>query len=104
MVYREIVLGKWCPNSLTQVYQKKGQVNVAGQKANLWNNVSLSSALLVFQSSIFSGAIFIQIALGLDLYLAIFILLVITALYTVAGESAVYFTHSYCVLFSFPNL
>nr|XP_048307411.1 solute carrier family 5 member 4-like [Myodes glareolus] len=39
-------------------------------------------------SSIFSGAIFIQIALGLDLYLAIFILLVITAVYTVAGGLA----------------
>uniref|UniRef100_A0A8C2VGD5 Low affinity sodium-glucose cotransporter-like n=2 Tax=Chinchilla lanigera TaxID=34839 RepID=A0A8C2VGD5_CHILA len=36
-------------------------------------------------SNIFSGAIFIQLALGLDLYLAIFILLAITAVYTVTG-------------------
>ncbi|KAL6041091.1 hypothetical protein STEG23_008931, partial [Scotinomys teguina] len=39
-------------------------------------------------SSIFSGAIFIQLALGLNLYLAIFILLAITAVYTVAGGLA----------------
>ncbi|XP_059137800.1 solute carrier family 5 member 4-like [Peromyscus eremicus] len=39
-------------------------------------------------SSIFSGAIFIQLALGLNLYLAVFILLAITAVYTVAGGLA----------------
>ncbi|XP_051009218.1 solute carrier family 5 member 4-like [Acomys russatus] len=39
-------------------------------------------------SNIFSGAIFIQLALGLDIYLAIFILLAITAFYTVAGGLA----------------
>ncbi|XP_008049317.1 low affinity sodium-glucose cotransporter, partial [Carlito syrichta] len=39
-------------------------------------------------SDIFSGAIFIQLALGLDLYLAIFILLAITAIYTVTGGLA----------------
>ncbi|KAM5237563.1 solute carrier family 5 member 4-like [Ctenodactylus gundi] len=39
-------------------------------------------------SNIFSGAIFIQLALGLDLYLAIFILLAITAVYTVTGGLA----------------
>ncbi|XP_036024126.1 solute carrier family 5 member 4-like [Onychomys torridus] len=39
-------------------------------------------------SSMFSGAIFIQLALGLNLYLAIFILLAITAVYTVAGGLA----------------
>ncbi|KAG2470706.1 SC5A1 protein, partial [Polypterus senegalus] len=36
----------------------------------------------------FSGAIFIQQALGLDIYLAVFLLLLITALYTVTGGLA----------------
>uniref|UniRef100_G3VD05 Sodium/glucose cotransporter 2 n=1 Tax=Sarcophilus harrisii TaxID=9305 RepID=G3VD05_SARHA len=36
----------------------------------------------------FSGAIFINVALGLDLYVAIFILLVITGIFTVAGGLA----------------
>ncbi|XP_076721783.1 solute carrier family 5 member 4 isoform X1 [Callospermophilus lateralis] len=39
-------------------------------------------------SSIFSGAIFIQLALGLDIYLAIFILLAVTAVYTITGGLA----------------
>ncbi|CAK7314256.1 Solute carrier family 5 member 4 [Vulpes lagopus] len=39
-------------------------------------------------SDIFSGAIFIKLALGLDLYLAIFILLAITAIYTITGGLA----------------
>ncbi|XP_004645610.1 solute carrier family 5 member 4-like [Octodon degus] len=39
-------------------------------------------------TNIFSGAIFIQLALGLDLYLAIFILLAITAIYTITGGLA----------------
>ncbi|XP_023600788.1 solute carrier family 5 member 4 isoform X2 [Myotis lucifugus] len=38
--------------------------------------------------NIFSGAIFIKLALGLDLYLAIFILLAITAIYTITGGLA----------------
>ena len=46
-----------------------------------------NTPLLSFQADIFSGAIFINLALGLDLYLAIFILLAITALYTITGES-----------------
>ncbi|XP_032122802.1 solute carrier family 5 member 4 isoform X2 [Sapajus apella] len=43
---------------------------------------------LSISSDIFSGAIFIQLALGLDLYLAIFILLAITAVYTITGGLA----------------
>ncbi|XP_055462751.1 solute carrier family 5 member 4-like, partial [Psammomys obesus] len=39
-------------------------------------------------ATIFSGAIFIQLAMGLNLYLAVFILLAITAFYTVAGGLA----------------
>jgi hypothetical protein len=46
-----------------------------------------SASLLSLQADIFSGAIFINLALGLDIYLAIFILLAITALYTITGES-----------------
>lgn len=37
------------------------------------------------QTDIFSGALFIQIALGWDLYLSTVILLVVTAVYTIAG-------------------
>ncbi|XP_006148027.2 solute carrier family 5 member 4 isoform X2 [Tupaia chinensis] len=43
---------------------------------------------LNISSNIFSGAIFIKVALGLDMYLAIFILLAITAIYTVTGGLA----------------
>ncbi|XP_003797505.1 solute carrier family 5 member 4 [Otolemur garnettii] len=43
---------------------------------------------LRISSDIFSGAIFIKVALGLDLYLAIFILLAITAVYTITGGLA----------------
>ncbi|KAM6155515.1 solute carrier family 5 member 4 isoform 1-T1 [Rhynchocyon petersi] len=43
---------------------------------------------LRISSDIFSGAIFIKLALGLDLYLAIIILLAITALYTITGGLA----------------
>ncbi|XP_057347728.1 solute carrier family 5 member 4 [Manis pentadactyla] len=43
---------------------------------------------LRISSDIFSGAIFIKLALGLDLYLAIFILLAITAVYTITGGLA----------------
>ncbi|XP_037366871.1 solute carrier family 5 member 4 isoform X2 [Talpa occidentalis] len=43
---------------------------------------------LRISADIFSGAIFIKMALGLDLYLAIFILLGITAVYTITGGLA----------------
>ncbi|XP_077016534.1 solute carrier family 5 member 4-like isoform X2 [Tamandua tetradactyla] len=44
---------------------------------------------LRISSDIFSGAIFIKLALGLDLYLAIFILLAITAIYTITAFAEV---------------
>lgn len=37
------------------------------------------------QTDIFSGALFIQVSLGWDLYLSTGVLLLITAAYTVAG-------------------
>ncbi|XP_012619493.2 putative glucose sensor protein SLC5A4 isoform X1 [Microcebus murinus] len=43
---------------------------------------------LRISADIFSGAIFIKVALGLDLYLAIFILLAITAIYSITGGLA----------------
>ncbi|XP_047554192.1 solute carrier family 5 member 4 isoform X1 [Lutra lutra] len=46
------------------------------------------SVALRISSDIFSGAIFIKLALGLDLYLAIFILLAVTAIYTITGGLA----------------
>lgn len=39
------------------------------------------------QADMFSGAIFINQALGLNIYLAVVMLLLITALYTVTGYS-----------------
>uniref|UniRef100_A0A452FF57 Solute carrier family 5 member 4 n=1 Tax=Capra hircus TaxID=9925 RepID=A0A452FF57_CAPHI len=50
--------------------------------------VYLSILSLFICSDIFSGAIFITLALGLDLYLAIFILLALTAIYTITGGLA----------------
>ncbi|XP_006747753.1 sodium/glucose cotransporter 1 isoform X2 [Leptonychotes weddellii] len=44
--------------------------------------------LTKISADIFSGAIFINLALGLDLYLAIFLLLAITGLYTITGGLA----------------
>jgi sodium/glucose cotransporter 9 len=38
------------------------------------------------QTDIFSGALFIQMALGWNLYLSTVILLVVTAVYTIAGK------------------
>ncbi|KAM5311793.1 sodium/glucose cotransporter 1 isoform 2-T3 [Glossophaga mutica] len=51
----------------------------------------LSLLLYIFtkiSADIFSGAIFINLALGLDLYLAIFLLLAITGIYTITGGLA----------------
>ncbi|VFV42766.1 low affinity sodium-glucose [Lynx pardinus] len=53
---------------------------------------------LRISSDIFSGAIFIKLALGLDLYLAIFILLAITAIYTITGKFAASLSQSCCLL------
>lgn len=38
------------------------------------------------QVDMYAGAVFIQQALGWNIYLAVIVLLIITALYTVAGE------------------
>lgn len=43
--------------------------------------------LLPSQADMFSGAIFINQALGLNIYLAVIMLLLITSLYTVTGLS-----------------
>ncbi|XP_023381291.1 sodium/glucose cotransporter 1 isoform X2 [Pteropus vampyrus] len=51
----------------------------------------LSLLLYIFtkiSADIFSGAIFINLAMGLDLYLAIFLLLAITGIYTITGGLA----------------
>ncbi|XP_033618241.1 sodium/glucose cotransporter 1 isoform X2 [Fukomys damarensis] len=51
----------------------------------------LSLLLYIFtkiSADIFSGAVFINLALGLDIYVAIIILLAITALYTITGGLA----------------
>uniref|UniRef100_A0A8C5JSZ2 Low affinity sodium-glucose cotransporter-like n=1 Tax=Jaculus jaculus TaxID=51337 RepID=A0A8C5JSZ2_JACJA len=58
-----------------------------GQRLQIYLSVLSLFILVAIQisSSIFSGAIFIQLAFGLDLYLAIFILLAITAVYTITA-------------------
>jgi len=43
------------------------------------------SPFSISQADMFAGAIFINQALGLNIYLAVIILLLITALYTVTG-------------------
>ncbi|XP_077690938.1 sodium/glucose cotransporter 1 isoform X2 [Eretmochelys imbricata] len=61
-----------------------------GQRIQIYLSV-LSLLLYIFtkiSADIFSGAIFIQIAMGLNLYLAIIILLGITGLYTITGGLA----------------
>uniref|UniRef100_A0A672V014 Sodium/glucose cotransporter 1 n=1 Tax=Strigops habroptila TaxID=2489341 RepID=A0A672V014_STRHB len=61
-----------------------------GKRIQIYLSV-LSLILYIFtkiSADIFSGAVFIQLALGLNLYLAIIILLAITALYTITGGLA----------------
>ncbi|XP_074523825.1 sodium/glucose cotransporter 4 [Halichoeres trimaculatus] len=61
-----------------------------GQRIRIYMSV-LSLILYIFtkiSTDIFSGALFIQISLGWDLYLSTAILLVVTAIYTVAGGLA----------------
>lgn len=50
----------------------------------------------VAQTDIFSGALFIQVSLGWDLYLSTGVLLVVTAAYTVAGKHG-HTPHKYSV-------
>uniref|UniRef100_A0A8D0F0F4 Sodium/glucose cotransporter 1 n=1 Tax=Strix occidentalis caurina TaxID=311401 RepID=A0A8D0F0F4_STROC len=61
-----------------------------GKRIQVYLSV-LSLILYIFtkiSADIFSGAVFIQLAIGLNLYLAIIILLAITALYTITGGLA----------------
>ncbi|XP_036593907.1 sodium/glucose cotransporter 1 isoform X1 [Trichosurus vulpecula] len=61
-----------------------------GKRIQVYLSV-LSLLIYIFtkiSADIFSGAIFIKLALGLDLYVAIVILLLITALYTITGGLA----------------
>ncbi|MBZ3887643.1 Sodium/glucose cotransporter 1 [Sciurus carolinensis] len=61
-----------------------------GKRIQIYLSV-LSLLLYIFtkiSADIFSGAIFINLALGLDIYLAIFLLLAITGLYTITGGLA----------------
>ncbi|GAB0196859.1 sodium/glucose cotransporter 1 [Grus japonensis] len=62
-----------------------------GKRIQVYLSV-LSLILYIFtkiSADIFSGAVFIQLAIGLNLYLAIIILLAITALYTITAFSEV---------------
>ncbi|XP_075574213.1 sodium/glucose cotransporter 1 isoform X2 [Pelecanus crispus] len=80
------------------IYIKAGVVTMpeylrkrfGGKRIQVYLSV-LSLLLYIFtkiSADIFSGAVFIQLAIGLNLYLAIIILLVITALYTITGGLA----------------
>nr|XP_046246920.1 sodium/glucose cotransporter 4 isoform X2 [Scatophagus argus]XP_046246921.1 sodium/glucose cotransporter 4 isoform X2 [Scatophagus argus] len=68
-----------------------------GQRIRIYMSV-LSLILYIFtkiSTDIFSGALFIQVSLGWDLYLSTGILLLVTAVYTVAGGlAAVIYTDS----------
>ncbi|XP_073917480.1 sodium/glucose cotransporter 1 [Castor canadensis] len=80
------------------IYIKSGVVTMpeylrkrfGGKRIQVYLSI-LSLLLYIFtkiSADIFSGAIFINLALGLDIYLAIIILLAITALYTITGGLA----------------
>ncbi|KAM6318092.1 sodium/glucose cotransporter 1 isoform 2-T2 [Podargus strigoides] len=80
------------------IYVKAGVVTMpeylrkrfGGKRIQIYLSV-LSLILYIFtkiSADIFSGAVFIQLAIGLNLYLAIIILLMITALYTITGGLA----------------
>ncbi|NWT60301.1 SC5A1 protein, partial [Erythrocercus mccallii] len=80
------------------IYIKAGVVTMpeylrkrfGGKRIQIYLSV-LSLLLYVFtkiSADIFSGAVFIQLAMGLNLYVAIIILLSITALYTITGGLA----------------
>ncbi|XP_045060204.2 sodium/glucose cotransporter 4 isoform X2 [Desmodus rotundus] len=63
------------------------QKRFGGQRIQVYMSV-LSLILYIFtkiSTDIFSGALFIQMALGWNLYLSTVILLVVTAIYTIAG-------------------
>ncbi|NXJ94554.1 SC5A1 protein, partial [Corythaixoides concolor] len=77
------------------IYIKAGVVTMpeylrkrfGGKRIQVYLSV-LSLILYIFtkiSADIFSGAIFIQLALGLNLYLAIILLLLVTAVYTITG-------------------
>uniref|UniRef100_A0A8C4LYE1 Sodium/glucose cotransporter 1 n=1 Tax=Equus asinus asinus TaxID=83772 RepID=A0A8C4LYE1_EQUAS len=79
------------------IYIKAGVVTMpeylkkrfGGQRIQVYLSL-LSLLLYIFtkiSADIFSGAIFINMALGLDLYLAIILLLAVTGIYTITGES-----------------
>uniref|UniRef100_A0A8B9R5N4 Sodium/glucose cotransporter 1 n=1 Tax=Anas platyrhynchos TaxID=8839 RepID=A0A8B9R5N4_ANAPL len=80
------------------IYVKAGVVTMpeylrkrfGGKRIQIYLSV-LSLIVYIFtkiSADIFSGAIFIQLAIGLNLYVAIIILLAITALYTITGGLA----------------
>ncbi|XP_054852442.1 sodium/glucose cotransporter 1 [Eublepharis macularius] len=80
------------------IYIKAGVVTMpeylkkrfGGKRIQIYLSV-LSLLLYIFtkiSADIFSGAIFIQLAMGLNIYVAIILLLVITALYTITGGLA----------------
>ncbi|XP_038618446.1 sodium/glucose cotransporter 1-like isoform X1 [Tachyglossus aculeatus] len=61
-----------------------------GQRIQIYLS-TLSLLLYIFtkiSADIFSGAMFIKMALGLDIYLAVFLLLAVTGVYTVTGGLA----------------
>ncbi|NXG41137.1 SC5A1 protein, partial [Psilopogon haemacephalus] len=80
------------------IYIKAGVVTMpeylrkrfGGKRIQVYLSV-LSVLIYIFtkiSADIFSGAVFIQLAIGLNLYVAIIILLAITALYTITGGLA----------------
>lgn len=54
------------------------------------NFESFYNDILIIKADLFSGALFIKLALGLNLYIAVGILLVISALFTIGGNYSYY--------------
>ncbi|KAJ7309904.1 hypothetical protein JRQ81_007990 [Phrynocephalus forsythii] len=93
-LFMVVVLG-WL---FVPIYIKAGVVTMpeylrkrfGGKRIQIYLSI-LSLLLYIFtkiSADIFSGAIFIKLAMGLDIYVAIVILLAITALYTITGGLA----------------
>uniref|UniRef100_A0A8U7N5Z5 Sodium/mannose cotransporter SLC5A10 n=1 Tax=Corvus moneduloides TaxID=1196302 RepID=A0A8U7N5Z5_CORMO len=77
--------------SPNKVFVKMPQLSAGDGLAQLWVEtyvVVLSRFLFHTQTDLYSGALFVQVCLGWDLYLSTVLMLVVTGLYTIAGGLA----------------
>ncbi|XP_007639549.1 solute carrier family 5 member 4A isoform X1 [Cricetulus griseus] len=80
-----IAVGVWVVTTTEYLRKRFG-----GQRLQIYLSVLylFICVILRISANIFSGAIFIKLAFGLDLYLSIFVLLAITAVFTITGGLA----------------